>query len=91
MTKKTGADEEVVMVTVTGPDGSEADYVQDTVIPWEGRQFAVLIAVPASASEAEEEPDVILARIDADENGEPAYLPPTDEEYDAVAAAYEDM
>lgn len=89
MTKKTGADEEVVMVTVTGPDGSEADYVQDTVIPWEGRQFAVLIAVPASASE--EEPDVILARIDADENGEPAYLPPTDEEYDAVAAVYENM
>ena len=91
MTKKTGADEEVVMVTVTGPDGSETDYVQDTVIPWEGRQFAVLIAVPASESAAEEEPDVILARIDADENGEAVYLPPTDEEYDAVAAAYEDM
>ena len=30
----------------------------------------------------EEEPDIILARIDTDENGEAEYVPPTDDEYD---------
>ena len=39
----------------------------------------------------EEEPDIILARIDTDENGEAEYVPPTDDEYDAVADIYDAM
>ena len=37
----------------------------------------------------EEEENVIIARIDFDENGEPVYLGPTDEEFEAVKAEYE--
>ena len=82
--------EEPIIVTITGPDGSEADYAEDTVIPWEGRNFAVLVSIPLSEDD-KKDPDIILARIDADENGEPAYVPPTDEEYDAVAEIYDKM
>ena len=35
--------------------------------------------------------DIILARIDTDENGEAEYVPPTDDEYDAVADIYDAM
>ncbi|MFR6110327.1 MAG: DUF1292 domain-containing protein [Dialister invisus] len=38
-----------------------------------------------------EEPEIILARVDTDKNGEAEYVPPTDEEYDAVAEIYNEM
>lgn len=81
--------EDPIIITITGPDGSEKDYVQDTVIPLSGKEFAVLVSIPES--EDEEEPDIILARIDINENGEAEYVPPTDEEYDAVADIYDAM
>lgn len=82
--------EDPIIITITGPDGSEKDYVQDTVIPFAGKEFAVLVSIPEKAEE-EEEPDIILARIDRDEDGEQVYVPPTDEEYDAVADIYDAM
>lgn len=81
--------EDPIIITITGPDGSEKDYVQDTVITFSGKEFAVLVSIPES--EDEEEPDIILARIDINENGEAEYVPPTDEEYDAVADIYDAM
>ena len=81
--------EDPIIITITGPDGSEKDYVQDTVIPFSGKELAVLVSIPES--EDEEEPDIILARIDINENGEAEYVPPTDEEYDAVADIYDAM
>lgn len=82
--------EDPIIITITGPDGDERDYVQDTVIPFAGKEFAVLVSIPEK-EDSEEEPDIILARIDKDENGEAVYLPPTDEEYDAVADIYDAM
>lgn len=82
--------EDPIIITITGPDGDERDYVQDTVIPFAGKEFAVLVSIPEK-EDSEEEPDIILARIDRDENGEAVYLPPTDEEYDAVADIYDAM
>ena len=41
--------------------------------------------------DSEEEPDIILARIDKDQDGEVVYVSPTDEEYDAVAEIYNAM
>lgn len=82
--------EEPIVVTITAPDGSEQDFAQDVVIPWAGKEFAVLVSIPESETDTRE-PEVILARIDTDENGEPEYVPPTDEEYDAVEAIYNAM
>lgn len=87
MSKET---EEAVIVTITGPDGKEQDFAEDVVIPWMGKKFAVLVSIPASEDD-EEEPEIILARVDTDEDGEPVYVPPTDEEYDAVAEIYDNM
>lgn len=86
MSKET---EEAVIVTVTGPDGTEQDYVEDVQIPWMGKQFAVLVSIPEEGSE--EEPEIILSRVEQDEEGEPVYLPPTEEEYEAVASIYAAM
>ncbi len=86
MSKET---EETVIVTITGPDGSEQDYAEDVLIPWMGKQFAVLVSIPEEGST--EEPEIILARVDQDEKGEPVYLPPTEDEYEAVSAIYDAM
>lgn len=82
--------EEPIVVTITAPDGSEQDFSQDVVIPYQGKQFAVLVSIPESEEDTKE-PEIILARIDTDDNGEPEYVPPTDEEYDAVEAIYNEM
>ena len=42
-------------------------------------------------NEEDEEENVIIARIEFDENGEEVYLAPTDEEFDEVKAAYEKL
>ena len=54
--------EDPIIITITGPDGDERDYVQDTVIPFAGKEFAVLVSIPEK-EDSEEEPDIILARI----------------------------
>lgn len=82
--------EESVIVTIVGPDNSERDYVQESLIPFMGQEFAVLVSIPETEDE-NEELDIILARIDKTENGEIEYVPPTDDEYDAVASIYEAM
>lgn len=38
--------EDPIIITITGPDGDERDYVQDTVIPFAGKEFAVLVSIP---------------------------------------------
>ncbi len=83
-------EETVNVVTMTDLDGNETEFVEDVVIPYAGKQFAALVRIPASA-EDEEDPDIILARMETDESGEIAYVPPTDEEFDAVSEIYENM
>lgn len=82
--------EESIIIIVTGPDGEEKEYVQDIMIPFAGKEFAVLVAVPQTEEE-QSEPEIILARIETDASGEAEYVPPTDEEYDAVASIYNEM
>ena len=41
--------------------------------------------------ESEEEPEVIIAKIVVDENGEDLYIEPTDEEFEKVQAAYDSL
>lgn len=82
--------EESVIVTIVGPDNEEKDYVQETVIPFMGKKFVILVAIPET-EDGNEELDMILARMDEDEFGEIEYLPPTDEEYDAVISIYDAM
>lgn len=83
--------EDPVSVIITAPDGTEEEFVEDVVLPFEGKEFAILVAIPQTEEDMED-PEIILARIDKDgETGEPVYVPPTDEEYDAVAKIYDEM
>lgn len=83
-------EEAVNIVTMTDPDGNETEFAEDVIIPYAGKQFAALVCIPQS-EEDEEEPEIILARMETDETGEIAYVPPTDEEFDAVSEIYENI
>lgn len=61
--------EESIIVTIDDTEGNSRDFVQDMVIPFDGKEFAVLVSIPESM-DSEEEPDIILARIDKDQDGE---------------------
>ncbi len=83
-------EETVNVVTMTDPDGNETEFAEDVVIPYAGKQFAALVRIPTSEAD-EEEPDIILARMETDDSGDISYVPPTDEEFDAVSEIYENM
>ena len=92
--------EEVDVVVLTDEQGNESYFMEEMVIPYEGKSFAILVGIDDDCCEDEEcdchdhedENDVcIIARIDFDENGEAVYVGPTDEEYEAVAALYDEM
>ena len=85
-------DQEAVVV-ITDEEGNESYYLEEMVIPMGNKNFALLTQIP---EEDEPDPDeaednVIIARMDFDDNGEPVYLDPTDEEFDAVRRAYEEI
>lgn len=80
--------EESIIVTIVGPNNEEKDYVQESLIPFMGKEFAVLVSIPETETE---ELEIILARLDEDEHGEIEYVPPTEEEYEAVVDIYEAM
>ena len=93
--------EEVQVVVLTDDNGNEAYFMEEMIIPYEGKSFAVLVSIDEDCCEDEdcdchhhhEEEDeddyCIIARIDFDENGEAVYVAPTDEEYEAVAELYD--
>lgn len=84
-------DEEVVIVEVEGPNGEEEYYAQDIIIPYNGKQFAVLVSIPDDDAPEDEEPDLILARMDRTADGEIEYVSPEEDEFEAVQKLYDDM
>lgn len=85
-------DQEAVVV-ITDEEGNESYYLEEMVIPMDNKNFALLTQIPEEddTDPDEAEDNVIIARMDFDENGEPVYLDPTDEEFDAVRRAYEEI
>ena len=91
--------EEVNVVVLTDDQGNEGYFMEEMIIPYNGKNFAVLVAIDEDCCEDEEcechhheedEDDYcIIARVDFDENGEAVYVAPTDEEYEADAELYD--
>ena len=95
-------DDEIIVV-MTDDEGNEYYYVQELILEVQGDKYALL--VPAcEEDEAEEqchchdhehdheeddEDSAFFAKMVLDESGEEAYIEPTDEEFEAVMAAYE--
>ena len=98
-------DQPVVVTIVNSETGEEIEYTQDLVLPVAGKTFALLVPLEelehnccedeaCSCHHHDEEDDetaAIVARMDFDENGEPRYVEPTDEEYEIFLKAYEDL
>lgn len=81
---------ELSYVVIEAEDGTEMYYVEEVVIPHEGKEFAILVSVPKEDDPEHDEPEVIIARID-EEDGEDVYVAPEEDEFDAVIAIYEAM
>jgi uncharacterized protein YrzB (UPF0473 family) len=91
-------DEEPVVV-MTDEEGNEYYYREEVIIPVGDKRFAILVPIDIDEEEEcgcdcgceDEETDVYIARIDKDETGEEIYVDPTDEEFEEVRKAYEEL
>ncbi|MEG0797616.1 MAG: DUF1292 domain-containing protein [Acidaminococcaceae bacterium] len=98
-------DEEQIVV-MNDEEGNEYFYREEMIIPLGDKKFSLLIPVDAcdcgcedeectceehEHEQDDDEPDMFIARIDFDEEGEAIYLDPTEEEFEAVKKAYETM
>ena len=89
--------EDEPVVVMTDEEGNEFYYREEVIIPIGDKKFAIL--VPITIDEDcdcgcdcdEEETDVYIARIDVDEDGEEIYVDPSDEEFEEVRQAYEEL
>ena len=96
-----------VVVEMTDEDGNSYFYSEQMIIPVGDDDFALLVEIKDHDHEHCdhehehegcgcgcdcEEGDVIIAKIVTDpETGEDVYVEPTDEEFEAVQKAYEEM
>lgn len=91
--------EEVEVITMTAEDGTESYYIAEGDIEVDGKLFVILTPVhmddhhEGCGDECDccSEGESFVARIDDDENGEPVFVSPTEEEFDAVLKAWEAM
>lgn len=94
-----------VVVEMTDEEGNSYYYAEQMIIPVGDDRFALLVEMSDhdheccgghdhNHEECEcgcEDGDVIIAKIVQDENGEDIYIEPTDEEFEAVQKAYDEM
>ncbi|WP_301859067.1 DUF1292 domain-containing protein [uncultured Megasphaera sp.] len=78
--------DEVMVITITAPDGTETDFEEVDTIEVDGKLFSLLVQI----CDDEEEGDTIIARID-EEDGEPVYVEPTEEEFEAARIKFEEL
>ena len=90
--------EEELVVVMTDEEGNEFYYREDMIIPVKDKKYAILVPInmedDCDCDDGDcncEDPDVFIARIDPDENGEEVYVDPTDEEFELVRVAYETL
>ena len=93
-------DDEIIVV-MTDDEGNEYYYVQELILEVQGDKYALLVPTCEADEEEghcschehnheEDEDDAaFFAKMVLDESGEEAYIEPTDEEFEAVMAAYE--
>ena len=85
------------LVEMTDEEGNVFYYVEEMIIPVDGVNFALLVAVKDEHSHGADcdcgcdDDDVIIAKIVTGADGQEEYVEPTDEEFDKVQAAYEKL
>lgn len=93
-------DDEIIVV-MTDDEGNEYYYVQELILEVQGDKYALLVPTcddeeeqchchdHAHDHEEDNEDSAFFAKMVLDESGEETYVEPTDEEFEAVLAAYE--
>ncbi len=89
------------IVVMKDDEGNEFYYREDMIIPIGEKRFAILVPIDIEDEGCEcqeddcecgcEDTDVFIARIDVDQDGEEIYIDPTDEEFEEVRNAYEQL
>lgn len=90
-----------VIVEMTDEEGNSYYYREEMIIPVGDEKFALLIGIHDEEEEehahscgcgcGEHDEDVLIAKVVMGEDGEEEYIEPTDEEFDAVQRAYDDL
>lgn len=92
--------EDESIVVMTDDEGNEYYYREEMIIPVGEKRFAILMPIDIDEDECDcddescdccEDSDVFIARIDTDKDGEEVYIDPTDEEFEDVRKAYEQI
>ena len=83
------------IVVMTDEEGNEKFYREEVLFPVGDNTFAVLVdlrmTVEGVIEDLDEEADIFMAKVEIDEDGEETYMDPTDEEFEAALAAYEEL
>ena len=85
------------LIEMTDEEGNVYYYVEEMIIPVGEENFALLVEVKdehehgAGCDFGCEDDDVIIAKIVLNEDGQEEYVEPTDEEFELVQAAYEQL
>lgn len=89
--------EENFVVEMTDSEGNVYYYTEELIISVGEDKFALLVALHDDDCDRGEECDccdddeVIIAKIVVNEDGEEEYIEPTDEEFEMVSAAYDEL
>ena len=87
-------EEDMPIIEMVDDNGEKAYYGVDMVIPMEKNNFAILVGIildeKGDFKDVDEE-NVVISRIEFDENGEEVYVAPTEQEFEDVKEAYEKM
>lgn len=87
-------EEEDQIIEMVDDAGNKSYYVVDMILPLEKNNFAVLIGVTLDEKgdfKDVDEENMVISRVEFDENGEEIYVAPTDAEFAAARDAYEKM
>jgi uncharacterized protein YrzB (UPF0473 family) len=93
-------DDESQVVVMTDEEGKEYYYREDMIIPIDDKRFSILVPIDieedcectdTGCDCCGEDADAVIARIDTDDDGEDVYVDPTDEEYEQVIKAYDEI
>ena len=88
--------EENVVVEMTDDEGNVFYYSEEAVIQVGADNFALLVAINDDdehfhGDDCDCEDQVIIAKIIINDDGEEEYIEPTDEEFEMVSAAYDEL
>ena len=84
--------DEDVIVEFEGEDGTVLSYREEMVLTVGADRFAVLVELTEVSEDGfEEGEDATIAKIITDEDGKDLYVAPTDEEFEMVRHAYEEL